>query len=147
MPSEQTQRSRYISKYGGENISLPQYLAELMCERLATKNNKTLVFKFWEIPEWKKHFQFQVVMAGRLLKKFHAETILEVIKLNKYAYSLNAKWLLDKYKVTEEKYKHLPMAFDYKPLKENIQQEEIIIEKPREQFSTKKSILGELDNG
>lgn len=142
MPSEQTQRSRYTSKYGGEHISLPQYLAELMCERLAAKNNKTLTFKFWELPEWKKHFQFQVVMAGRLLKKFHAETILEVIRLNKYAYSLNAKWLVDKYKVTEEKYKHLPMAFDYQPLKEIDKQQEVIIEKPRDVFSPKKSILG-----
>lgn len=145
MSQEQTQKSRYESKYGGGHISLTQYLAELMCERLAAKDNKALVFKFWDSPEWKKHFQFQIVMAGRLLKKYHAEAILEVLKNNKYAYSINAKWLIAKYKEADKKYEGKPLAFEYQPLKEFVQQEEVIIEKPREVFTKNKSILGALD--
>lgn len=144
MPEEQSQRSRFQSSYGAGYISLPQYLAELMCERLAKKNGKTLSIKFWDLPEWRKHYLFQVTVASRLLKKYHQNAIFEVLKANKWAYSIGSKQLIVKYKIAHEKYKHLPMAFEYNELKE-VKQEEVVLEKPRETFNKNKSLARTLD--
>ena len=35
--------------------------------------------KFWNLPKWRKHFQYQVVLANRLVKKYSEAAIVKAI--------------------------------------------------------------------
>jgi len=35
--------------------------------------------KFWNLPKWKKHYQYQVVLANRLVKKYTEAAIVKAI--------------------------------------------------------------------
>ena len=95
MPRNQTVKSAYRSAYGGGFISASQYIAEILCEKLAIKQSKRLFFKFWNDKEWKKFFLYQITLANRLLKKFSASDIIKAIKSGD-EYSLKSYTLLSR---------------------------------------------------
>lgn len=89
---------KYPSKYSnGKEVSAAQYIAEMICERLAKKNKKDLHYRFWLSKEWEKEYKGQIAAANKLLKSY---TFLEVVNaLNSIyglkIYSLRAPHLID----------------------------------------------------
>lgn len=83
----------FESNYGGGLITSAQYLAEIMCVRLAAKDGITLSNKFWEQPFWKREFKKQILAANALLRRYEIRAILNAINSYKTVYSLHAKWL------------------------------------------------------
>ena len=83
------------SKYTDKKISPAQYLAEIMCERRAQQLEVDLVDNFWQSENWKKYFQYQVISANKLLKKFPIEIILKALndKSCKKVSSINSPYL------------------------------------------------------
>ncbi|MQF98483.1 MAG: hypothetical protein FI729_03000 [SAR202 cluster bacterium] len=80
MPKEPTNNSRYKSPSTGDFITCAQYVAEVMCNRMAEKENiGSQAHKFWNLPKWKKHYQHQVVLANRLVKKYSEAAIVKAI--------------------------------------------------------------------
>lgn len=149
MPKTQTIKSRFQSKYGGGWISASQWLAEFMCERKAGKDNRALVVKFWEHEDWRKFFQFQVVIAARLLKKFHPLAIAEGCRLTKGCYSLSAPFLAKPIEACQLKYKDRLLEYEMTEyeIKPIIEQRSVVIEEQRTVFIPKneKSLLSKLD--
>lgn len=150
MAEKQTVKSRFQSTYGARFISASQWLAEFMCARKSFKEKKELPPHFWEDKEWCKFFKFQVVIAARLLKKYHPLAIAEAARLNKGCYSLNAPFLLKSIETCQLKYKNRILeyeqqSYDYGVI---VEQREVIVEKPKEQFVPKniKSLKSVLDD-
>ena len=80
MPENPTDKSRYKSPSSGDYITCAQYVAEVMCNRMAEKENVgSQAHKFWNLPKWKKHYQYQVVLANRLVKKYPEAAIVKAI--------------------------------------------------------------------
>ena len=80
MPENPTDKSRYKSPSSGDYITCAQYVAEVMCSRMAEKENVgSQAHKFWNLPKWKKHYQYQVVLANRLVKKYPEAAIVKAI--------------------------------------------------------------------
>lgn len=100
MPSkwyEQTDKRGYPSKYSpGKFVTGAQYLIELLCERKAALDKKTLPTHFWRIEEWRKEFVAQTRSVNQLLKKYDLRALVHVLHANPRIYSLRAKWVQPK---------------------------------------------------
>lgn len=96
MSKQQTQKSNYPSKYaGGGFVTAAQYITEIICEKLAKKNKKTLTLKFWENDDWSKFYRQQIIVANGLLKIYSDKAIVAALRSNKAwsIYSLRAPHL------------------------------------------------------
>ena len=71
MPKERTDLSKYRSPSSGEPCRAAQYIAEIICQRIANKEKVgTLAYKFWNQPKWKKIYIRQVSLANKLIKDY-----------------------------------------------------------------------------
>ena len=95
MASNQTEKSRYESRYSDGFVTAPQYITELICEKLAHKKNEQLKHKFWTNPTWAKFFRQQILAANGLLKIYGPKAIIRALKSNASfsVYSLRAPQL------------------------------------------------------
>jgi len=140
VPENQSDKSRYQSHYGGGYVSPAQYIAELLCERIAASKGKNLTVKFWNSNEWKKPFIVQLLAANSLLKIYKPQAIIAGLRRSPKTYSLHAKWLDDIFQEEEAK---LIEASTENVIVINKQDNEVI-EKPRETFNQEKSKLAKL---
>ena len=98
--------SEYTSRYTDRLVSAPQYIAEIMCERIAkSKKMGDLPTKFWNLPDWKKLFKQQLLLAFSLLKIYSDGAIINGLANPKSfkAYSLGASHILDTIFQAEQK--------------------------------------------
>lgn len=79
-----------ISKFSGKQCQAPQYFAEVMCMRKASKEKKHLPNNFWNSPLWMQHYRGQIVAAQNLLKYFSPELIIKALETKdcNWTYSL-----------------------------------------------------------
>ena len=103
MAKERSDKSKYISPSTGEYCTCSQYIAEIMCTRMAQKENEgTQAYKFWNTKKWKKTYSFQVILANRLAAKYDCAAIVKALNSNelKNVYSLrypNIERVIEKY--------------------------------------------------
>ena len=86
--------AKYPSKYTDKLITDGQFLTERICERIAAKEKKTLVYQFWsKSPEWGKIFRRQIKDANELLAEASLVEIMTALrsKDGQKIYSLGAK--------------------------------------------------------
>jgi len=91
MAEKRSDTSKYQSPSTGEFCTCAQYIAEIMCTRMAQKDNQgTQAYKFWNTDKWKKAYQHQVVLANRLINKYSERAVSKAINSNELrrAYSL-----------------------------------------------------------
>ena len=64
-----------------------------MCERRAISLKRDLPNNFWNLPEWKKYYFYQIYLANQLLRKHTAEEIINTLTRAdfKFIYSLKFK--------------------------------------------------------
>lgn len=113
----------YTSKYTSRKIRFSQYVAEVMSERLAKKNNRKLEDHFWNNKEWSAFFKRQNLLANNLLKTYSEGAIIQGIKNVSWAYSLATQALI----------KEIERIHNLKP-KEEVEQPETtqrVEEKPK----------------
>jgi hypothetical protein len=94
--SERSQKTPYLSRYGGGWISPVRHLAETMCDRLAQKDRVELPERFWLSGSWGREYRLQTVHASRLLKEFSTEALLAALRTTRgrQVYSLGLKSVL-----------------------------------------------------
>lgn len=81
MTEERTDLSRYKSPSTGDYCTGAQYIAEMMCQRMAEKDNEgSLAYKFWNTKKWQKTYQLQVIAANRLVEKYEERAIIAALK-------------------------------------------------------------------
>ena len=91
MVKERSDRSKYTSPSTGEFCTCAQYVAELMCTRMAQRKNQgTQAYKFWNTDKWKKIYQFQVILSNRLISKYSELALVKAVQSRELsrAYSL-----------------------------------------------------------
>lgn len=135
---------KYPSKYSnGKDVSAAQYIAEMICERLAKKNKKDLHYRFWLSKEWEKEYKGQIAAANKLLKTYTFTEIVHALNsvYGLKIYSLRAPHLID---IIEKTKSSVPKTFVH----QNKNIERNFLDRGREN-NTKHSIidkLKELDN-
>lgn len=100
---------KFPSKYSnGKEVTAAQYLAELICERLAKKNKKDLHYRFWLNPDWEKEYKGQIAAANKLLSNFDIKHIIAALSTfnGQKIYSLRAPHLSDMISKESRKQKH-----------------------------------------
>lgn len=84
MAKNRSDKSRYKSPSTGEYCTAAQYIAELMCQRMAENENEgSLAYKFWNTEKWNKAYKHQLVLANRLVKNHDERAIIKVLKSNR----------------------------------------------------------------
>ena len=142
MTKERNEKSKYKSPSTGEYCTCAQYLAEIMCTRMAQKKNEgTQAYKFWNTSKWKKTYQLQVIEANRLTNKYDDRAVVAALNTSrgKKIYSLRFPGLEDLIKVEESRLlNESSSAKDYKDSTES---------QPRKPYGkqTKLGKLRELD--
>ena len=104
MAQERTSLSKYKSPSTGDYCTGAQYIAEMMCQRMAEKNNEgSLAYKFWNTEKWQKTYQLQIIAANRLVDKYDERAIIAALKSRegKKIYSLRFPNLEDMIKRQE----------------------------------------------
>ena len=104
MAEKRTAACRYPSKYDPDRwVTASQHLAEVLCERRARAEGRTLPFWFWTKPYWADVYRRQVVAANRLIKRLDpdntgtgAAAILAFLRSEqgKTCYSLMGAWVV-----------------------------------------------------
>ena len=103
MTKDRTDKSNYKSPSTGEYCTCAQYIAEIMCTRMAQKENEgTQAYKFWNTKKWKKTYSYQGILANRLAKKYDCSAIVKAINSKElsHVYSLgypNIDRIISKY--------------------------------------------------
>ena len=70
---------KFKSSSTGEPCTIAQYLAELLVQRKAEKDNKgSLAYKFWNKSQ-KKQYQAQIVSVNRLIQEFGEDAVYDYI--------------------------------------------------------------------
>lgn len=95
MPKNQTEKSRYPSKYSPDKfVTVAQYITECICEK---KADGDLPAQFWNLPEWNKFYRSQIASANALVKKYGAKPVIEALKDKRCykTYSLRAPWFVN----------------------------------------------------
>lgn len=89
---------KYPSKYSnGKTISAAQYIAEIVCERIAKRTKRDLHYRFWLSAEWEKEYKGQIAAANKLLKAYDPKRIIDALSslYGQKIYSLRAPHLKD----------------------------------------------------
>ena len=76
--------NKYYSKYTERYCHCAQYLTELLMER----KYKTLPYKFWNDPKYKKEYIKTIVLLNRFIKKYSEEAVLNTFKMHEDIYSV-----------------------------------------------------------
>jgi hypothetical protein len=72
---------KFPSKYSnGKEVSPAQYVAEIVCERIAKKQNKDLHYRFWLNDDWAKEYKGQLAASYKLLKKYDVKAIIKALQ-------------------------------------------------------------------
>lgn len=98
MAEKRTNSSKYKSPSTGDYCTTAQYIAELMCQRMAENSNEgSLAYKFWNTEKWKSTFTQQVVLANRLLKNYDERAVIRALRSKRGSkiYSLRFPALAD----------------------------------------------------
>lgn len=98
MAKKRTSKSKYQSPSTGEYCTSAQYMAELMCLRMAENSNEgSLGFKFWNKGKWKKTYQHQIIVANKLVKEFDEGLLIQALnsREGQSIYSLRNKRLTE----------------------------------------------------
>ena len=98
MAKKRTSKSKYESPSTGEYCTSAQYMAELMCLRMAENSNEgSLGFKFWNKGKWKKTYQHQIIVANKLVKEFDESLLIQALnsREGQSIYSLRNKRLTE----------------------------------------------------
>jgi hypothetical protein len=143
MAQNRSEASRYKSNYGGDYVSPAQFIAEVMCERLAKKEKTSLPMQFWNTPKWKRTFMMQILAANGILKLYSPKAILSALRKAYNVYSLRAGWLQPLIQEEQAKIDNEASKINDEPLTPSPAQINTT-EKPRESFTNQKSKLSKL---
>ena len=144
MAKQRSDRSKYKSPSTGEYCTAAQYIAEIVCQRQAEKDNVgTPAYKFWNTEKWKKSYTHQIILANRLVNKHDERAIIKALNSNrgKSIYSLRFPGLEDLIKKEEDFLKRSDS-------KDSVIKKVDNSHKPRKPFGSKSNLskLRDLDN-
>lgn len=88
MAKNRSEESKYQSPTTGDYCTAAQYITELLLRREIGKQGEIPIYKFWNKEPWKKKFLIQVIRVNKKLKKYSAKAIINVIKNNKFIFSI-----------------------------------------------------------
>lgn len=135
----------FQSHFGPQLVNAAKYIAELMCVREAKGKGKELFFGFWNLDEWKRTYQTHIMSANMILKVYSAEAVVSALRQTPRVFSLRAKWFHDVIKKKQiEIDRKKALREENKPLEQDVEKKQIVIEKPRESFKTGKSAIDKL---
>ena len=94
MAQKRSKASRFKSPSTGEYCTTAQYIAEILVQRKAEKDNKgSLAYKFWSKTQ-KAQYTRQVQRCNKLIAEFGEKRVYDyVINKNKRVYSVLPNWV------------------------------------------------------
>lgn len=137
MATNKSDCSKYKSPSTGEYCTAAQYVAELMCQRMAENNNEgSLAYKFWNTKKWKRTYINQVIRANELVEAYDERAIVKFLNSDrgKRIYSLRFPGIEDMIAQEEENIKKIDKNSS------SVEYEESSKSQPRKPFGRQSSM-------
>lgn len=145
MSKQQTDLKKYRSPSTGDFCTAAQYIAEIICQRIADKDKLgTLAYKFWNQDKWKKTYIRQVSLANKLVKEYGDDFVRFIkSKSGKFVMSLGMRDIKQRF----EKFRKTLDKSDPDDTIE-VKKSERLEYKPRQSFGSKTLVqrIKEVDN-
>lgn len=145
MSKQQTDLKKYRSPSTGDFCTAAQYIAEIICQRIADKDKLgTLAYKFWNQDKWKKTYIRQVSLANKLVKEYGDDFVRFIkSKSGKFIMSLGMRDIKQRF----EKFRKTLDKSDPDDTIE-VKKSERLEYKPRQSFGSKTLVqrIKEVDN-
>lgn len=146
MSKQQTDLKKYRSPSTGDFCTAAQYIAEIICQRIADKDKLgALAYKFWNQDKWKKTYIRQVSLANKLVKEYGDDFVRFIkSKSGKFVLSLGMRDIKQRF----EKFRKMLDNPDPDDTIE-VKKSERLEYKPRQSFGSKTLVqrIKEVDNG
>ena len=99
MAQQRSSASKFKSPSTGEYCTTAQYIAEILIQRKAERENKgSLSYKFWNKAQ-KKSYTIQVQTVSKLINEFGERKVYDyIINKNKRVFSALPKWVKESIK-------------------------------------------------
>ena len=97
---------KFDSEYSpNKQVGPAQYITELICKKRADSFKTELPIFFWRLSEWRLYFQYQIVEANKLLKRYDCISIIQALndKRSKTVFSLKNPILIKTIEFYEQK--------------------------------------------
>lgn len=130
--------TKYPSKYTDKLVTTANHITEILMERLAKKEKRSLGPNFWLDETWKKQYNQCLVQVTRSLAAYSEKAIIQSIRDNEWAFTLTPL----KNAIAKNQ-KQIELRESTKP--EEIKQETVDSTVLEERKSFKTSKLGNLD--
>ena len=78
----------YQSKFGRNKCTAAQYITEVLCERKAEFEKRSLPLEFWNQKEWRGYYMYQLKRINSLIKEYGDQTVLSVVLNNTSIFSI-----------------------------------------------------------
>jgi len=138
--------NKYASRYSPDRqVTAAQYIAEYMCEHIATLDKIDLPTQFWNDTEWAKVYKREIVMCHKLLKMgYHPRALMHALKDNRCfrVYSLAAFWKIPRFKNILESHNKQVLAKENSTIE--ITEGSDVTVKPTRIHTTKRSKISKL---
>lgn len=146
MSKQQTDLKKYRSPSTGDFCTAAQYIAEIICQRIADKDKLgTLAYKFWNQDKWKKIYIRQVSLANKFVKEYSDDFVRFIkSKSGKFIISLGMRDIKQRF----EKFRKTLDKSDSDDTIEAKKSEQLEY-RPRQSFGSKTLVqrIKEVDNG
>ncbi len=97
-----------VSRLTGHPCKPAHLLVEIVLNRKALKQKRTLVDRFWNLPEWRSQYRQQIISAHSILKLFPLEAVVAALDCRdgNWIYSLSYPKLIELVKREQSRLEH-----------------------------------------
>ena len=81
----------YTSKYTDGLVTPANHIVEILMERKANKDGIKLTKAFWQLPQFKRPYQLNLLQVSALLNAYSDKAIINALNREKWAWSVTAK--------------------------------------------------------
>jgi len=140
---------KFKSRYSpGKDVTIAQYITELICEKKASISGKDLPIFFWKLPEWQKFYKSQIHTAYGLVRNYDSNVLIKVLNSPeaKRQFSLRSPKLLSLFKKAQADINRIKEISENRTEQENTSEitTATVIESPRSPQASKNNVLNKL---
>lgn len=133
---------KYTSKYTDKLVTASNHITEILMERLAKRDKRTLSWEFWRDNVWKKPYALACIQVSKVLNIYNEKAVLNALKKLEWCWSISSPKL--KQAILEEQSKLELQEVKKEVSKSEVSQVSTTIELPTSRPSYNKSKLDKL---
>lgn len=81
---------KYTSKYTDKLVTASNHITEILMERLAKRDKRTLSWEFWKDNVWKKPYALACIQVSKVLNIYEEKAVLNALRKLEWCWSIGS---------------------------------------------------------